>query len=544
MAKLTSAVEVLNEINQNTAKTEKTVAELLAEDKRQEANARRERIAADVGDKIHKVVSPVTNYVGGKITSGAQSIFDSITEALKNMIGIAAVSWLLNNSDKVGKFFEGMKDFFISVEKQWGDFYQKFASGEKWQAFKSLFGENSDLGEFIAGLGGLAFLLAPLNLKIKAISLALDAAAAAFDGLKTGFKAVLNKITGVKPPAVKPPTTPPPKLATTRADLTKATKELTPDQKAKLTRGGQVKFDKNGVMIKNNGQALSNADIEKKLKSVGKEVVGTGKPITGPVKSASTPDIPAKPPSALSSAADVSTPKPKGIVGRTSDAIKGLPKILLKFGKILGPLGMAMNTASILSILANDNLSEKEKKVAIGGELGGIAGSALGGAAGAALGTMAFPGIGTFIGALGGAIAGGFLGDDAGEVIAAALTDGEMPPSVAKVINAYNSAMNGRVEDDYDPEAAIFQNDTPQPSKGVVPTLQKVLEDRAAGTDPYTESLKTDKLSEEERRTVILAREIARAMAANASNAVQVNNNNSSTVLSPGKLQTQTNPLN
>ncbi|SMY15573.1 phage tail tape measure protein [Photobacterium aquimaris] len=72
---------------------------------------------------------------------------------------------------------------------------------------------------------------------------------------------------------------------------------------------------------------------------------------------------------------------------------------------VLKPLGMMMNTSSVVEGVINGDMEQT------GGALGDIGGSMGGGALGAAIGTFILPGIGTAIGGLLGSIAGGMGGE-------------------------------------------------------------------------------------------------------------------------------------
>lgn len=118
----------------------------------------------------------------------------------------------------------------------------------------------------------------------------------------------------------------------------------------------------------------------------------------------------------------------KSVKAPTSGQAKGLSAALAKyknFGKFmkLPIVGQLASVGTIGLVLANDELSNKEKAAEIAGALGGIGGGTLGALAGATIGS-AVPGIGTLAGGLVGGILGGFSGDYLAKNIAEWMIDG------------------------------------------------------------------------------------------------------------------------
>lgn len=106
----------------------------------------------------------------------------------------------------------------------------------------------------------------------------------------------------------------------------------------------------------------------------------------------------------------------KSVKAPTSGQAKGLSAAMAKyknFGKFmkLPIVGQLASVGTIGLVLANDDLSNKEKAAEIAGALGGIGGGTLGALAGATLGTAFLGPLGTAAGGLVGGILGGFSGD-------------------------------------------------------------------------------------------------------------------------------------
>lgn len=106
----------------------------------------------------------------------------------------------------------------------------------------------------------------------------------------------------------------------------------------------------------------------------------------------------------------------KSVKAPTSGQAKGLAAAMAKyknFGKFmkLPIVGQLASVGTIGLVLANDELSNKEKAAEIAGALGGIGGGTLGALAGATLGTFVGGPFGTAAGGLVGGILGGFSGD-------------------------------------------------------------------------------------------------------------------------------------
>ena len=120
--------------------------------------------------------------------------------------------------------------------------------------------------------------------------------------------------------------------------------------------------------------------------------------------------------------------KDAGIKG-PSDTLNKYPR--LKMLKML-PIGRLISVAGISSILANDELSEKEKVAQVAGMFGGIGAGAIGGMLGGLLGLIAGGGIASVItggvGSLAGAIALGYLGDEAAQMMVASSLMGNDKP--------------------------------------------------------------------------------------------------------------------
>ena len=119
-------------------------------------------------------------------------------------------------------------------------------------------------------------------------------------------------------------------------------------------------------------------------------------------------------------------------VDRVSEAfkdagIKGPSATLNKYPRLkmlkMLPIGRFISVAGISSILANDELSEKEKVAQVAGMFGGIGAGAIGGVLGGLLGLIGGGGIASAItggvGSLAGAIALGYLGDEAAQMMVA-----------------------------------------------------------------------------------------------------------------------------
>ena len=105
----------------------------------------------------------------------------------------------------------------------------------------------------------------------------------------------------------------------------------------------------------------------------------------------------------------------KSVKAPTSSQAKGLAAAMAKYKNFakfmkLPIVGQLASVGTIGLVLANDELSNKEKAAQIAGALGGIGGGTLGALAGATLGS-AVPGVGTLAGGLVGGILGGFSGD-------------------------------------------------------------------------------------------------------------------------------------
>lgn len=100
-------------------------------------------------------------------------------------------------------------------------------------------------------------------------------------------------------------------------------------------------------------------------------------------------------------------------------------KDVIKFGKGIPFLGTLISGGLLASILLDDKTSDEEKNKLIGGLFGGMAGAtALGMLGGAMLGPVGF---------IGGAITGGLFGDQAGQVFADYLLNGNKDPAIMAV---------------------------------------------------------------------------------------------------------------
>lgn len=113
-----------------------------------------------------------------------------------------------------------------------------------------------------------------------------------------------------------------------------------------------------------------------------------------------------------------------------SIVLKKYPRLaLLKRLPIVGGLA---TIGGISSILANDDMSEKEKLTQVAGMLGGIGAASLGGILGGLVGAAAGGGIGSLItggiGSIAGAIGMGYLGDEAAQMLVAKALMGNDTP--------------------------------------------------------------------------------------------------------------------
>lgn len=128
-------------------------------------------------------------------------------------------------------------------------------------------------------------------------------------------------------------------------------------------------------------------------------------------------------------------------VDRVSEAfkdagIKGPSATLNKYPRLkmlkMLPIGRFISVAGISSILANNELSEKEKVTQVAGMFGGIGAGAIGGMLGGLLGLIGGGGVLSAItggvGSLAGAIALGYLGDEAAQMMVASALMGNDKP--------------------------------------------------------------------------------------------------------------------
>ena len=108
---------------------------------------------------------------------------------------------------------------------------------------------------------------------------------------------------------------------------------------------------------------------------------------------------------------------------------------MIKYGKGIPFLGTLISGCLLASILLDDKTSPEEKNKLLGGLFGGMAGAtALGMLGGAFLGPVGF---------VGGALGGGFFGDQAGQVFADYLLNGNTAPAIMAVPGENKRKLSG-----------------------------------------------------------------------------------------------------
>jgi hypothetical protein len=165
--------------------------------------------------------------------------------------------------------------------------------------------------------------------------------------------------------------------------------------------------------------------------------------------------------------------KKAGIKTSTSagSIFKKYPRVM-KLLKVPG-IGTALSVGSILSTLADESLSRKEKMEQIAGSLGGIGGGLLGAAAGATIGTAVLPAFGTLIGGLLGGAGGALFGEELAGAIAKWALGGDNDGlkelnDLSKQIDSNSVA--GQSANADDPFAMSMP--TPAPRKGFTPAVE------------------------------------------------------------------------
>lgn len=287
----------------------------------------------------------------------------------------------------------------------------------------------SDIGNKIAGIAGtlLDTVNNMLTLDFDGIqdTLATDAdnlAIAAATAKRIAGKNVLPKV---------PPSTPPPPEMTKgeRQKINSMTGKSLSDKKKKALEKQGYKVNKDGALTKG-GKAVSVDETDKAFKKAG-------------IKTSTT----------------------------AGSIFKKYPRVM-KLLKVPG-IGTALSVGSILSTLADESLSRKEKMEQIAGSLGGIGGGLLGAAAGATIGTAVLPAFGTLIGGLLGGAGGALFGEELAGAIAKWALGGDNDG--LKEINELSKQVDpnsvaGQSANADDPFAMSIP--TPAPRKGFTPAVE------------------------------------------------------------------------
>ena len=421
MANLTDVVNSLNEMNRNQQESNELVRDLIAvgekdnsDEERRHQEEKREKIAEDrfemgkTGKAIKKAVT--NNPLGKAVGSIGKTMFETITDALQKIVGLAAINWLMNpdNIKKVGDFFQAIGDFFDDVIAMFTKFKATWDEKGFFSALSEALGEDGTLAVVLAGaVGAVAALAAPIS-----------AIGRMFGMMGTMLKSsagALASMMGLKKPTF-PGDDPKVKKAQTQAEKAYKSQNLGKDKKGNyaISKSGKKIYE-----VDNKGAYnATKTGVENRAKVQGQNAAAEAtKKVQADAEKAKSP--------------------------KTSSR-------MARFLKISGPLNAIVSAASIASILQNDKLSDDEKKKQIGGAIGAGVGGTGGAALGAMLGSI-IPGLGTLIGAAGGGIAGALAGDQIGEMIAEYLMSGNTSSSLSEApqqtkAEAVSKAMTARDE--------------------------------------------------------------------------------------------------
>jgi len=405
MAKLTSAIEALNEINENQKDIKELLASQIKLDMDQDAQKRRDEIAADKGDKksfggnfLKKAMKPVSKVSEG-VTKGA---FDVLKETFASIVGFAFLNWI-SKPENVEKLKNVLKTIFEGV--QW--LYDSFQDvAEKFTKFKETWdkeGFYSAVDELTGGEGFFTIAGAALAaLGALAIPFTMMLGAAKSVGKAWSFLTGTN----VADDAAK-------KAKEKAKQLKEIEKNKPKDLKTKTVDGKKMVQAKSGKFYDVNstqGKAITTAHADKVAKH------------------------------------DASVKAAKADLG---DGIKNggkkSPKITKMLGRgagIFGALLSAGITAAEIQSVLSGEAEDSRKKELISGiisqELGGVTGAVIGGALGTDIGGP----LGAVLGSMGGYFGGAALGKEGlksvGDLIAGYLVTGDVPSweSIKAVLGA------------------------------------------------------------------------------------------------------------
>lgn len=437
MAKLTSAIDILNEINKNQKDMKDVLMDQLKLDKQQEEAARRKETAEDKGDKKNKtMLQKVGAGIGKKGKKIASAGGGSFIDAFKTLgaFGLlallsdpkvienakTAITKLSESMEGIGQWWEDMKTAF--TKEYWTNILDEGWSSTTNTVYNTAVGISAGVTEFFNRIKKAIARLTPDWLKPKAPE---------FDP---------NKFTnnyGKGPRGDKPTTNP--RRPYNPNDFSKNYGKGPAGDKPTVTR---KPFNPNDFS-KNYGKGLAGDKPTMKLKYVptpkGNPVRNVPAPVTKPPRA---PYISSTIRNAMSQTDNI-TPRvssikpPASPLSNVADSVKpglfdakpqnaAIMKRLGQLGKILKPIGIALDLAAAGMIVSDDNLNNKQKAEQLAGLVGANMGAIVGAKLGAVVGSM-FPMVGTAIGAIGGGILGAYGGDEAAEFIMRQILTGQKP---------------------------------------------------------------------------------------------------------------------